>query len=86
MENVLKKIIFDSLYAYLTSKGLITKNQSGFVLGGSCINQLLFLINEIHKAFENPKSLEVTAIFLIDLFHPRVTYYRKYWSRVTLLF
>ena len=26
--------------------------------------QLLFLVNEIHQAFENPKSLEVRAVFL----------------------
>ena len=43
---------------------LITKNQSGFVPGDSCTNQLLFLINEIHEAFENAKSLEVRAVFL----------------------
>ena len=27
-------------------------------------NQLLYLVNEIHQAFENPKSLEVRAVFL----------------------
>ena len=62
--KIFEKLIFNSLYAYLSSSNLITKNQSGFVPGDSCTNQLLFLINEIHEAFENPSSLEVRAIFL----------------------
>ena len=62
--KIFEKLIFDTLYAYLRTHGLITKNQSGFVPGDSCTNQLLFLINEIHEAFENPKSLEVRAVFL----------------------
>ena len=32
--------------------------------GDSCTNQLLYLVNEIHEAFEDPKSLEVRAVFL----------------------
>ena len=62
--KMFEKLIFDNLYAYLSSNSLITKNQSGFVPGDSCTNQLLFLINEIHEAFNNPTSLEVRAVFL----------------------
>ena len=40
------------------------QNQSGFRPGDSTINQLLFLVNEIHEAFDNPKCLEVRAVFL----------------------
>ena len=40
------------------------KNQSGFRPGDSTTNQLLYLVNEIHQAFESPKSLEVRAVFL----------------------
>ena len=43
---------------------MITENQSGFRPGDSTTNQLLFLISEIHKCFEHPKSLEVRAVFL----------------------
>ena len=57
-------MIFNSLYLYLSSNNLITSNQSGFRPGDSCPNQLLFLVNEIHKAFEDPKSLELRAVFL----------------------
>ena len=43
---------------------MITKYQSGFRSGDSTTNQLLYLVSEIHEAFENPKSLEVRAVFL----------------------
>ena len=62
--KMFEKLTFNSLYLYLNSNNLITPNQSGFRPGDSCSNQLLFLINEIHKAFEDPKSLEVRAVFL----------------------
>ena len=62
--KIFEKLVFDSLYSYLVANNLITKNQSGFVPKDSCTNQLLFLINEIHEAFEDPKSLEVRAVFL----------------------
>ena len=59
-----EKIIFNDLYSYLNANNLITKNQSGFRPGDSTTNQLLFLADEIHQAFEDPKSLEVRAVFL----------------------
>ena len=62
--KMFEKIIFNSLYSYLNANNLITKNQSGFRPGDSTTNQLLFLVDEIHQAFENPKSLEIRAIFL----------------------
>ena len=62
--KIFEKIIFDNLYKYLNSNNLITKNQSGFRPGDSTTNQLLYLVNEIHKAFDDPKSLEVRAVFL----------------------
>ena len=62
--NMFEKIIFNNLYSYLNANNLITKNQSGFRPGDSITNQLLFLADEILQAFENPKSLEVRAVFL----------------------
>ena len=55
---------FNSLYSYLNVNGLLTKNQSGFRPGDSTTNQLLFLVNEIHVAFDKPNCLEVRAVFL----------------------
>ena len=62
--KIFEKIIFNNLYSYLNTNNFITKNQSGFRPGDSTTNQLLYLVNEIHQAFENPKSLEVRAVFL----------------------
>ena len=62
--KIFEKIIFNSLYKYFNTNNLITKNQSGFRPGDSTTNQLLYLVNEIHEAFEDPKSLEVRAVFL----------------------
>ena len=60
----LEKIIFKNLYSYPMFNDLITKNESGFSPGDSTINQLLFLVNEIHGAFEDPKWIEVRTVFL----------------------
>ena len=65
--KMFEKIIFNHLYNHLTTHHLITKNQSGFRPGDSTTNQLIDLVNEIHHAFDNTKSLEVRAIFL-DIF------------------
>ena len=62
--KMFEKIVFNNLYSYLDANNLITKNQSGFRPGDSTTNQLLYLVNEIHQAFENPKSLEVRSVFL----------------------
>ena len=62
--KIYEKIIFNNLYNYLNGNNLITKNQSGFRSGDSTSNQLFYLVNEIHKTFEDPNSLEVRAVFL----------------------
>ena len=62
--KIFEKLVFNCLYSYLNKNKLITKNQSGFCPGDSTTNQLLYFINEIHEAFNDPKSLEVRAVFL----------------------
>ena len=62
--KILEKIIFNNLYSYLHTNNLITKNQSGFRPGDSTTNQLLYLLDEIHQAFDNTKSFEVRSVFL----------------------
>ena len=62
--KMFEKIIFNNLYHYLNSNNLITRNQSGFRPGDSTTDQLLFLVDEIHQAFEDRNSLEVRAVFL----------------------
>ena len=62
--KLFERIIFKNLYNHLVSNNLITKNQSGFRPGDSTINQLIDLVNDIHKSFDHPKCLEVRAVFL----------------------
>ena len=47
--KIFEKIIFNNLYNYLNTNNLIINNQSGFRPGDSTTNQLLYLVNEIHK-------------------------------------
>ena len=42
----------------------MTKNQSGFRPDDSVTNQLLSLVNDIHKAFDDKDNLEVRLIYL----------------------
>ena len=62
--KIFEKIIFNNLYSYLNVNKLLTKNQSSFRPGDSTTNQLLYLVSEIHEAFEDSKCLEVRAVFL----------------------
>ena len=62
--KLFEKIIFKYLYNYLISNRLITSNQSGFCPGDSTINQLIDLVNDIHKSFDRRESSEVRAVFL----------------------
>ena len=50
------------LFAFLTQIKLICPNQSCFKLSDALIDQILFIINEISKSFDD--SLEVWVIFL----------------------
>ena len=62
--KLFEKIIFNGLYSYLNTNNLITLNQSGFRPGDSTTNQLIYLLNAIHEAFNDPKCLEVRSVFL----------------------
>ena len=64
LSKVYEKIIFKNLYNYLTSNNLISSNQSGFRPGDSCSNQLLSLVHEIQKVFDDTSCLEVRSVYL----------------------
>ena len=57
--KIFEKIIFSNLYSYLTASSLVTNNQSGFRPGGSTTNQLLYLADEIHQAFDSIECYKV---------------------------
>ena len=61
--KVLEKIIFSNLYIYLHTNNLINRNQSGFHPRDSTTSQRLYLLDEIHQAFDSTKSFEVRTIF-----------------------
>ena len=56
--KLFEKIVVNQIYGYFSNNNLITKNQSG----DSTSNQLIELVNEIHKSLDN--RYEVRAVFL----------------------
>ena len=61
--KIFDKIVFNNLHNYLTINNHLSKNQSGFRPGDSITNLLLYLVNEIHEAFEDRNSLKVRTVF-----------------------
>ena len=59
--NKLFSTIFTNILLHIT---LSAKTNLGFRPGDSTTNQLIDLVNDIHRAFDSTKSLEVRAIFL----------------------
>ena len=59
-----EKIVFDSLYAYLITNGLLSKKQLGFRPGDSTINQLLAITTEIYNDVE---TLDETRAVFLDI-------------------
>ena len=58
--KILERLIFNEMF--LIENNLISSNQSGFMPGDSCINQLLSIIHEIYKSFDD--GFEVRGVFL----------------------
>ena len=48
----------------MLEEGLLNSNQSDFLPGDSCINQLLAITYEMFEAFDFNLSLEVRSVFL----------------------
>ena len=60
--KIFERLLHDRMFEFFIENNLISKSQSGFRPGGSCINQLLSFTHEICQSFDD--SLEVTAVFL----------------------
>ena len=60
--KVFERIVYDARLPYFIEKNLISKNQSGFKPGGSCVNQLLAATREICSSFDD--NYEVRGVFL----------------------
>ena len=60
--KMFERLIFNEIFIYFSANKLISKNQSGFQPGDSCINQLSSITHEIFTSFDN--GLEVRSVFL----------------------
>ena len=62
--KILEKLVFDTLYQRLESKSLLNPSQSSFHPGASTVNQLLFVVNLISRAFDCNPALGVCFVYL----------------------
>ena len=60
--KIFEILLYDRMFECFIENNLISKNQSGFRPGKSCINQLLSITHEIYQCFDD--SLKVRAVFL----------------------
>ena len=61
-DKVLERTFYNPTSEFFIQNNLITPNQSGFKIGDSCINQLIFITREIYKSFDD--GYEVRGVFL----------------------
>ena len=57
-----ERLLYDRMFEFFMENNLISKNQSGFRPGDSCINQLLSITHEIYQSFDD--NLEVRTVVL----------------------
>ena len=62
--KIFERVIFNSMYNYISKNNLLSPNQSGFRPGDSCTNQLLSITHNIHSFFDDYSSLETRGVFL----------------------
>ena len=60
--KIFERLLFNEQYKFLKENYLLPFNQSGFRPGGSCINLLLCITQEICQSFDN--DLEIRGVFL----------------------
>ena len=60
--KIFERLIYNSLFEFFIANELISSNQPGFKLGGSCINQLLSITHETYKSFDG--AYEIRGVFL----------------------
>ena len=65
--KIFERLIFNSLYQFLEERNLLSIHQYGFRCNDSCINQLLFIVHTLYKAFDAYPTLDARGVFL-DMF------------------
>ena len=59
--KIFESLLYDRMFEFFIENNLISKNQSGFRSGDSCISQLLSITHEIYQSFDD--NLEFSCIF-----------------------
>ena len=59
-----EKLIFSYFFKFFEDKNLLSKHQSGFRPGDSCIYQLLAVTHDIFSSFDCNPTLESRGVFL----------------------
>ena len=62
--KIFERVIYNSLFNHFLSNKLFTPSQSRFLSGDSCIAQLISIIHEIQRAFDNNPTVDVRGVFL----------------------
>ena len=77
---VFKMIKFTSMLEFFIDHELFTVCQSSFLPGDSCISQLLSILHEIQKLFDESPPIDVKGAFLDIFWHKRLAYKRKLYE------
>ena len=68
--NILKRIIYNTLFKHFIDNNLISENQSGSKPGDSCVNQLWAITHEIFSSFDdNYEMIEILAFIHHSLYN-----------------
>ena len=62
--KIFERLISNSLYQFLKEHNLLSIHQSGYRSNVSCINQLLFIVHILYKAFGAYPTLDARGVFL----------------------
>ena len=57
--KVFEKCVYKQIHNFIVTNNIITPHQSGFTIGDSTVNQLLYLSNEFSKALDDGKEIRV---------------------------
>ena len=62
--KIFEKINFNELFKFFEGNNLLSKHQSGFCSGDSCIYQLLAITHDIFSCFDCNPTLQTRSVFL----------------------
>ena len=60
--KIFERLLYERMFEFFIENNLISKHQSGFRSGDSCINQRLSIALEIYRSVDD--SLDVSTVFL----------------------